>query len=141
MGHMLTKKCPKCEIEKEASLFHKNSKQKDGLQTSCKECHSAMKRKSTTTTPTTTTPTTTNAFEQRLERVEQENKELKDKVAKLEANDKKMSQNIKEMEDWAKVSIERMVALYQSKNKGKMAFKQEAVEYSDDVIMVGMYDD
>jgi len=40
------KKCTKCSIEKETYEFHKQSKQKDGLHSWCKDCHNKFIRES-----------------------------------------------------------------------------------------------
>jgi hypothetical protein len=39
MNQILTKKCPKCRVEKNIEEFSKAKNRKDGLQTSCKRCH------------------------------------------------------------------------------------------------------
>lgn len=42
---METKKCPKCNTEKDVTEFHKNKKTGDGLNCYCKECTTAAQRK------------------------------------------------------------------------------------------------
>ena len=42
---MKTKKCSKCKIEKELSMFSKNKRNKDGLCFQCKECRSKISKK------------------------------------------------------------------------------------------------
>ena len=39
------RKCSRCKIEKDESLFNKNSKRKDGLQIRCKECNKEVLKK------------------------------------------------------------------------------------------------
>lgn len=40
------KKCSICKIERELSAYNKNKAQKDGLQTSCRECQKSLKSRS-----------------------------------------------------------------------------------------------
>jgi len=39
-----TKKCCTCGIEKDITMFHVKSAQRDGLQSNCKECNNLIKR-------------------------------------------------------------------------------------------------
>ena len=39
IGGIMTKKCSKCKIKKDLSLFHKKKSVPDGLQYVCKSCH------------------------------------------------------------------------------------------------------
>ena len=42
----MNKPCPSCKLDKSYEDYHRNARHKDGLQTTCKECHKATSRAS-----------------------------------------------------------------------------------------------